>query len=872
MLSIDLFRSPFERRLHEGAVDDAEAKRLEELGRRIYEYKKELKDARSDAERDDIKLKIKKADDERKDILTMRMNEADRPQQPVKGQDIITPQQRLAKTQPQQPGVKAAVKDVVGGIKRFVKGEPDQGPTYEEQELNEYGPVGSKALGNANFTLLQRAISNPGIQELKLEFGNDVVRLTRDEMISLVKHYNRGPTRYDQLDFIEYVMSDPDKLIKLKERLKVTDKENQPRPEFELRPPGEPQGLLEKTTAKKKVTEPTQDQVQNLQVQRYLTRVRRQHPAAASDIEAIAHDELETRRKTQTAFDALKAKLNAQEKQLRQTQDINQQQSDELADLASRVGQAPAAEPAKAPQVQPMPVAPAAVPTATAVAPKVAAAPAPAAAPVPEPIPVPAPAPAKKAKKAKAKPRVKAKDKEPTVKKKPALSIPAGDVDRPRLEKPAPRDQRWSQVLQKIISQEPDAKDLEIIDLPDITAEPMKKAQAELQIEHGGGIGPRQRWQDLMKNEGWSDQGNPTPYAVYIDGRQWKEFRSDEQARAVADKLRANLQRQGRNQKVTIAPSQAWLKGKIEETIDEGIKDKAAAAALAACMAAGGTLQGCATNPTVGGTIGTVRDVGTAVKTAKNMTRAGVQDELNQELRNFIRAQGGDPGSQNLSTLYKLQKRMTQPKDQPNESASYSTFIRKYFPDIESEKDVEVVRQAINAVLADRRLNREQKDRTLQYLVALSLKHRLKLGREYYPVVQKYMAENKEPQTEKDFRRAHDSLNNQLRLERNPAMRQILRLDLGKLEALGKSRGWFKGTEKKSVIKEIKDTPAVERAILTRFMTDAKLRKIALDRGIDKVATAAEDVAYNVGDAGAFGSSDVSGWVKQVLQILGEPA
>lgn len=856
MLSIDLFRSPFERRLHEGAVDDAEAKRLEELGRRIYEFKKELKDARTDAERDDIKLKIKKADDERKDILTMRMNEADRTQQPVKGQDIITPQQRLAKTQPPQPGIKAAVKDVVGGIKRFVKGEPDQGPTYEAKEFN-YGPIGSKALGTANFTLLQRAIANPGIQELNLEFENIPVTLYRDDMVRLVKHYNRGPTRYDQLDFIEHVMSDPNKLKKLKDRLKVTDKENQPRPEFELRPPGEPQGLLEKTTAKKKVTEPTQDRVQNLQVQRYLTRVRRQHPAAASDIEAIAHDELETRRKTQTAFDALKAKLNAQEKQLRQTQDINQQQSDELADLASRVAQAPAAaEPVRTTQVEPRAATPTPAPAATAVAPKVSATPATVAVPTPEPIPVPAPAPAKKAKKAKAKPKVKAKDKQTTVKKKPALSIPPGDVDRPRLEKPVPRDQRWSQMLQKIVQQEPDEKDLEIIDVPDTTAEPMKKAQAELQIEHGGGIGPSQRWQDLMQ------EGQMKNYLLAavsdIKNLTDREFEKH-----------YNISKAGFQQlyRTVLKPAQQQ-----DMPIDEDVKRQAAATALAACLAAGGTLQGCATNPTVGGTIGTVRDVGTAVKTAKNMTRAGVQDELNQELRNFIRAQGGDPGSQNLSTLYKLQKRMSQPKDQPNESANYSSFIRKYFPNIESEKDVEVVRQAINAVLSDRSLSRETKDRTLQYLVALSLKHRLKLGREYYPVVQKYMAEAKEPQTEKDFRRAHDFLSHQIDQERNPATRQILRLDLGKLEALGKSRGWFTGIEKRSVVKEIKDTPAVERAILLRFMTDEKLRKIALDRGVDKVATAAEDVAYNVGDVGDVGGSDVSGWVKQVLQILGEPA
>ena len=57
--------------------------------------------------------------------------------------------------------------------------------------------------------------------------------------------------------------------------------------------------------------------------------------------------------------------------------------------------------------------------------------------------------------------------------------------------------------------------------------------------------------------EGWSDQGNPTAYSVYIDGREWRAYKSDDHARAVAEKVRANLKKQGREQTVTIAPSKA---------------------------------------------------------------------------------------------------------------------------------------------------------------------------------------------------------------------------------------------------------------------------------------------------------------------------
>jgi hypothetical protein len=65
---------------------------------------------------------------------------------------------------------------------------------------------------------------------------------------------------------------------------------------------------------------------------------------------------------------------------------------------------------------------------------------------------------------------------------------------------------------------------------------------------------------------------------------------------------------------------------------------------------------------------------------------------------------------------------------------------------------------------------------------------------------------------------------------------------------------------------------AVERAIIHRIMVDDKLRNMAMDIGTDKVFQAVEEVAYNVGDVDEIGSSDVSGWVNQVKQLLGVEA
>jgi hypothetical protein len=101
----------------------------------------------------------------------------------------------------------------------------------------------------------------------------------------------------------------------------------------------------------------------------------------------------------------------------------------------------------------------------------------------------------------------------------------------------------------------------------------------------------------------------------------------------------------------------------------EGVKEKLGALAAAACIA--GT-PGCAT--TTAGAVKDAQTVARTAQTAKNLTKAGVKAELDQELQNFLRAQGQGPGSanaKNQSRLYQLQKKAQQktsqqPEPQPN--------------------------------------------------------------------------------------------------------------------------------------------------------------------------------------------------------------
>jgi hypothetical protein len=96
-----------------------------------------------------------------------------------------------------------------------------------------------------------------------------------------------------------------------------------------------------------------------------------------------------------------------------------------------------------------------------------------------------------------------------------------------------------------------------------------------------------------------------------------------------------------------------------EEDIDEGTKSKAAAAAIVAALA----------NPVSAQNIlGSIRDVASITRQAQNITRAGINGEVQQEIQNYIRAQGGQPNAQNLSHLYQLQQQLQQQDYAPDTS------------------------------------------------------------------------------------------------------------------------------------------------------------------------------------------------------------
>jgi hypothetical protein len=881
MLSLDLFDSKYEKKLHEGAVDDAEYARLKKLGEKI-DYLKQARAKTKDAEMQRaIDGRIKQYNDERMEILSVRgMKEAEQPAQPQTQQtkgigDIQDPRSKMA--QLQQKAKKGPLANVGAGLKAFIKGEPE--PMGEEQGMN------PRALGVANFQRLVKA--NMGnIPTVSLEFIRPDENFKLDQKgLDLISDYYDG-LENDQAKnyFIYRVLPSGDETLKVLKQLGWHQQTQQNLPGIPT------QGELPLQEKKKSNSDDLE--AGDAKVARELQKLRAQYPAARSDVEAVARAEIDSTERSQQQLSAIRGANEKQDVLLKQLVALDQEQGREISgldkennSLEQRLAQVQATNDRLQQAV------------------------------------------GKMTGNRKAATKTKPAD----VSQKGSVDIAQGgiiDVNTPVA--PAPDTASAANIKPKTPSAMGSivrtvtapkapitAKDTEKVDKePEPAPKPVTSLKAlrsqqaanvddfKLVGEHGGGIGPKKHWQSMMpeqsdtedddwyddeddqetelrsgdyvrdtmdgehgevfrmqgdpyerrvrildrdgkgwyiepsrlarvdptdpdvqryfgKNrvrdmdEGWSDAmvsqrtGQPrTPYSVYIKGKKWKDFENDDLARAVMDKLKAKFKADGRDpETITIAPTDM-----TEEALVEGIKDTAGATAVIACLLTGGSLTGCATAPQQTSTqqvLKTGQDIGRTVQTAKRITRAGTEAEVQQELRNILRGINR-PEELNNSNIIRIWKRIQgQPPVQPEPQAP-----------------------------------------------------------EYGPAEPRRRAqfEAREIVSKEDFVRERDRLLRMIGQETNPANKQILKSAIRQLENRAENEGWI--TIQNRMVREDSDNgEAVEMAIMRRMLvahTD-----LIVEFGLDKVVQAIEEVAYNVGDVDEIGTSDVSGWVHQVKQILG---
>jgi len=982
MLSLDLFDSKYEKKLHEGAVDDAEYARLKKLGEKI-DYLKQARAKTKDAEMHRaIDGRIKQYNDERMEILSVRgMKEAEQPAQPQTQQnkgigDIQDPRSKMA--QLQQKAKKGPLANVGAGLKAFIKGEPE--PMGEEQGIS------PRALGVANFQRLVKA--NMGnVPTVSLEFIRPEENFKLDQKgLDLISDYYDG-LENDQAKnyFIYRVLPSGDETLKILKQLGWTPQQVQ------QSLPGIPtQGELPLQEKKKSNNDDLE--AGDAKVARELQKLRAQYPAARSDVEAVARAEIDSTERSQQQLSAIRGANEKQDALLKQLVALDQEQGREISgldkennNLEQRLAQVQATndrlqqavgkmtsnkkaatktKPADVSQKGSVDIAQGGiidVSTPVAPAPDTTSA-------------------------------VSTKPTTPSAMSNIArtvtgLSGPSPSIDKD--EEPKPVDQE---------PEEPAKKSGKGVAVPSLRGlrQQQAKNDSEFQLvgEHGGGIGPRQHWQDLMQEtvrdvktgmaeiyhrlapkierhrdsflagqlydelENYAElhgaEGEFKRMMSTARGRAHMEYDTnpggfhnwfwflpfeDETVEEGADDIKKRMSKlealalaanragddtkckmyqqkiQSLKQKLsqsmteglkpgeyhihtvyfkdgtkkrirvtsdefdvadyytkrgqavdhvdydfqihsdmteqfampgTTIPRKSLIQGytvfwnptthvvsvtrggdseeaaieqarvgttnlknfrqaadrlidKIEandeQIINENIRDTAGATAVIACLLTGGSLTGCATAPqqtSAQQVLKTGQDIGRTVQTAKRITRAGTEAEVQQELRNILRGVSGRPEELNHSNILRIWRRVNEPNPQQNEAR-------------------EIV-------------------------------------------------------SKEDFIRERDRLLRMIGQETNPANKQILKSAIRQLENRAENEGWI--TVQSRMVREDSDGgEAVEMAIMRRMLiahTD-----LIVEFGLDKVVQAIEEVAYNVGDTDEIGSSDVSGWVRQVKQILG---
>lgn len=190
--------------------------------------------------------------------------------------------------------------------------------------LLEYGAVGSKALGGANFKMLVDFYQGrKTAATLTLTFGDDVIKLSDPEVDALADHYNQLQDMSDKRDFVYNTMSRSDKFLALADRLNLNV--------TPVNMSAGQAGLFERE--KKEQPDLSRSGVKDPKLSVALRQAYAKYPSARSDIEAFIRNEIENQTTTDQSFGAQNKTNARQDQTLDRLRDLSKKQSQQIANL-----------------------------------------------------------------------------------------------------------------------------------------------------------------------------------------------------------------------------------------------------------------------------------------------------------------------------------------------------------------------------------------------------------------------------------------------------------------------------------------------------------------------------------------------------------
>jgi hypothetical protein len=394
-------------------------------------------------------------------------------------------------------------------------------------------------------------------------------------------------------------------------------------------------------------------------------------------------------------------------------------------------------------------------------------------------------------------------------------------------------------------------------------------------------------WYDDQEDtmEGWSNKmvaqrtgQAPTPYSIYIKGKEWKSFADDDHAENVANKLRAKFKQEGKDPSViTIAPTD-YNKG-MDEAYSKTPPNLEVLRDLAQQWQDGSdTAYDEIAN--LGWNIADDRKGVYIIKQSDMSGRSKIYfPELTAEATN--RHFGPKGAGTELARQIRAELASTQPrKGTPVPAKEFAQGIEKDLQkamkpkiQVKKNKDVAEGEGRVDPILIKALNNMPDGLATHgQVLNACYDAYAMELGKmrmkSEYGTTRVYIPKLMDLYKDKHgltFNEAQTDYSKRRQRERDvDAGKPVAKPRQSKMTDYQKRRAEQKRQE---ALGENQDTSGVESAIIRRIMiahTD-----LLKQFGPEKVMQAAEEVAYNVGDVDEIGTSDVSAYVNQVKQILG---
>ena len=373
MFALDLFNTKYERELREGALDDTisrtQAHLMEPLSKRAAEIRTQLRGGKLRP------MQIQQLEREYEDLVDKRMKilkgeitsqeecmgygglvgEAGLPDvankqakmarinQPGKvGTDVVTPQQRMAGVNATMPrtGAVAKAKDTASSFFNWLAGKDDTGPTYES--IREAQADSRINAAKYVFMQLQKAYDdNVDIATIRWMNNPDPITFTRNQIYHVMEKL-KGLSRQKRNQFALQTLADRNEFaLWLGGQKKVT-----PRPRLK---PQTTDPFQTELPLDRPAVAPVQERAQkknskapdisataaNAQVSRELKKIRARYPAARSDIEALAANDLDNQDRNAQQLDAIKGANTQQDELLKKLIALDQQQGREIDDLDS---------------------------------------------------------------------------------------------------------------------------------------------------------------------------------------------------------------------------------------------------------------------------------------------------------------------------------------------------------------------------------------------------------------------------------------------------------------------------------------------------------------------------------------------------------